>query len=78
MSSTYDWIVRTVEQVEYLELPVDRHAAAKRNPLLEAHVDAMNRILDEVVARHDDGARDTRSRNAASHVEPSRTQTSWR
>src|SRR5688572_22819865 len=67
-------VVGSIEHVEDFEHTVQRHRP-DRNPLLQPKVHTMDRILDEVVARDDDRARNTQSRNAASHVEPRRTQT---
>ena len=36
-------VVRVVEHVEYLDEAVDRHAAAEREPPLNAQIDAMDR-----------------------------------
>ena len=45
-------VVRVIEYVEHLDDAVDAQAAADRNTLLEPQVDAVNRIADELVARH--------------------------
>ena len=42
-----------VEQVEDFDHPVDARAAAEREPALDAQVDPVQRLADEVVARHD-------------------------
>src|SRR5204863_5085414 len=44
-------VVRMIEQIEDLENAVDSRAADERNPLLEPHVHAVNRIANQIVAR---------------------------
>src|SRR5215831_12505242 len=48
-----DAVVLPVEQVEHRETAGEIRLAVQRNPLLEAHLDAMNRLSDEAVARND-------------------------
>src|SRR5712691_463579 len=46
-------VIRVVEDVEDLDEPFGFHAWAQREALLQAHVDAVNRLADEVVQRND-------------------------
>src|SRR5688572_7293724 len=49
--------VRTIERVEQLDHPVERHPATQPEPLLQTEVDAMNRVADELVPRNDGAVR---------------------
>src|SRR5262245_16394070 len=49
--------VRTVERVEDFRDPVDRDAAAQRNPLPEAQVGSVLRGRDQIVTRNDRAVR---------------------